>query len=82
MAGDLSLAIQFKGEPVVTSHGGRARSVIAALAGVPEISATILFYGMTLEQFLNDPSCEYIRSQDFREGGTDLINRNEIKIVE
>ena len=80
MAGRLSLAIQMKDVPQVTSHGGRARNTIAALSGVPETDASILFYDMDLDQFLKDPNCALIRSQDFREGGTQMVRREEIKI--
>jgi hypothetical protein len=78
----LSLAIKLKDQPVVTSHGGRARSVIAALSGVPEIDASIMFYDMTVEQFLNDPSYEYIQSQDFGGDPTSQVSREEIKVID
>jgi hypothetical protein len=81
-AGRLSLAVQFKGQPVVTSHGGRARSVIAELAGVKEIDASIMFYEMTVDQFMNDQSSKYIQSQDFREGGTQQVSREQIKVID
>jgi hypothetical protein len=81
MAGRLSLAVQMKGRtPVVTSHGGRARSVIAALSGVKEIEASILFYDMTVDQFISDPSIKQIMSQDFREGGTQLVPKDLIHV--
>lgn len=81
-AGRLSLAFEFKGQPVVTSHGGRARSVIAELAGVKEIDASIMFYNMTVDDFMNSATCKYIQSQDFREGGTQQVRREEIKVVD
>lgn len=82
LAGRLGLAVQFKGQPVVTSHGGRARSLIAALSGVKEVDASIIFYDMDVDQFITDPACKQIQSQDFREGGVSQVNRDKIKIVD
>lgn len=77
MAERLSLAIEAKGGKIqVSSHGGRARSVIAELAGVPEIEASIMCYGFKWEDL--DENAE-IESQNFRGDPTSFIPKNKIK---
>lgn len=78
MAGRLSLAVEKKGDNLqVSSHGGRARSLIAQLSGVPEIEASIMCYGFEWKDLENNAKIE---SQNFRGDPTSFIDKKEIKV--
>ena len=79
MAGRLSLAVEKRPRGVqVTSHGGRARSTMAILSGVPEIDASVIAYGITWEEIINDPKIDRIEGQSFSGADTNMVPKKDI----